>query len=579
MRWTQTLIPTLKEVPAEAELVSHRLMIRAGLIRKLTSGAYSYLPLGYRVLRKAEQIVRREMDRAGAVEIHMPVLQSQELWEESGRLENFGPDLMVFKDRHGKVNILGPTHEETVTDIVRGYINSYKQLPITLYQIQTKFRDEIRPRFGVLRSREFLMKDAYSFDCDAEGLEKSYDAQFEAYCRIFDRCGLEYVVVEAESGPIGGSASSEFMVPCEAGEDVLVQCPQCGYAANMEKAVCQLPSPVKDRRAEAELKIVETPGQRTIDDVTKFLGLTAADMIKTLVYVTAEGKPLVACVRGDHDVNETKLSRLAGGPVCLADEATILEVTGAPVGFAGPVGLKKEVPLHIDHAVSVMAGAASGANQVDAHATGVNPGRDFPLDLVCDLRFVVPGDRCPSCSTELAISRGIEIGHVFKLGTKYSDALGATYLDDGGKSHSMIMGCYGIGVNRIVASAIETMADEQGIVWPMTLSPYHVLVTPLKAAGAEMEAAEKLYGELEAAGVEVLLDDRDARAGVKFNDADLIGVPLRVTIGARGLKEGKVEIRDRATGQVTKVAAGEAADWLTGEVRSRLDALNNPPEK
>ncbi|NIA21905.1 MAG: proline--tRNA ligase [Anaerolineaceae bacterium] len=579
MRWTQTLIPTLKEVPAEAELLSHRLMIRAGLIRKLTSGAYSYLPLGWRILRKAAEIVRQEMDRAGAVEIHMPALQPQELWQESGRFDTFGPDLMVFKDRHGKVNILGPTHEEVVTDIVRGYINSYKQLPITLYQIQTKFRDEIRPRFGVLRSREFLMKDAYSFDCDVQGLEASYQAQYQAYCRIFDRCGLEYTVVEAESGPIGGSASSEFMVACQAGEDVLVRCPQCGYAANLEKAVCQVPPSPKNPPAEAELKTVRTPGQRTIEEVTEFLGLTPRDMIKTLVYVTAQGKPFVACVRGDHDVNEAKLSHVAGGPVRLADQETILEVTGAPVGFAGPVGLKKEVPIYIDHAVKVMANAVSGANQADAHLTGLNPGRDFSPSMACDLRFVVPGDMCPGCSVELAISRGIEIGHVFKLGTKYSDALGATYLDQNGESHSIIMGCYGIGVNRIVAGAIETMADDQGLLWPMTLSPYQVLVTPLKSSGAEMEAAEKLYGDLQAAGLEVLLDDRDARAGVKFNDADLIGVPLRVTIGARGLKEGQLEIRDRATGQVTKVPLDQAAGWLTKEVRSRLDALNNPAEK
>jgi prolyl-tRNA synthetase len=574
MRWTQSLIPTLKEVPSEAELVSHRLMIRAGLIRKLTAGAYTYLPLGYRILRKAEQIVREEMDRAGALEIHMPALQPQELWEESGRMASFGPDLMIFKDRHGKANILGPTHEEVVTDIVRNYISSYKQLPVTLYQIQTKFRDEIRPRFGVLRSREFLMKDAYSFDCDVAGLEKSYQKQYDAYCRIFKRCGLRYVVVEAESGPIGGSASSEFMVPCDAGEDELVQCPQCGYAANMEKATAQPLPPPAEKPPLAELKIVATPNQRTIDEVTAFLGVSADRMIKTLVYVDAAGKPFVVCVRGDHDVNEMKLAHVVGAGAQLADERTIREVTGAPVGFAGPVGLKQNVPVYIDQAVSVMVNAASGANQADAHVTGVNPGRDFPLDRVHDLRFVVPGDLCPHCSVAIAICRGIEIGHVFKLGTKYSQAMGATYQDEAGASHTMIMGCYGIGINRIVASAVEILADEQGLVWPMTLAPYHVLLVPLRVDGEEMAAAEKLYQELQAAGVEVLLDDRDTRAGVKFNDADLIGVPLRVTIGGRGLKEGVFEIRDRASGETVKVPVADTAAYLTAEVRSRLAALN-----
>jgi prolyl-tRNA synthetase len=570
MRWTQTLIPTLKEVPAEAELKSHKLMIRAGLIRKLTAGAYTYLPLGWRVLFKAEQIVREEMDRAGAVEIHMPVLQPEELWEESGRMANFGPDLMKFKDRHGKTNILGPTHEEVVTDVVRTYVNSYKQLPITLYQIQTKFRDEIRPRFGVLRSREFLMKDAYSFDRDAAGLEKSYQAQYEAYCRIFDRAGLVYVAVEAESGPIGGSASSEFMVPCDAGEDLLVRCSKCGYAANMEKAGAHPLAPAANPAAPAATKVVPTPAQRTIDDVARFLGVTPADLIKTMVYV-CNGQPLVACVRGDHDVNEAKLARVAGGPVQLADEATILRITGAPVGFAGPVGLlDTSVPVYIDQAVSVMVNAVAGANQADAHVTGVNPGRDFPLDKVVDLRFVVAGDRCPHCAAEVALSRGIEIGHVFKLGTKYSDALKATYLDESSQSHSIIMGCYGIGVNRIVASAVETMADDDGLVWPMSLAPYQVLITPLRVDGAEMVAAEKLYADLQAAGIEVLLDDREARAGVKFKDADLIGIPLRVTVGSRGLEEGIFEIRDRASRNVSKIKVAEAHDYLVGEVNSRL---------
>jgi prolyl-tRNA synthetase len=364
------------------------------------------------------------------------------------------------------------------------------------------------------------------------------------------------------------------MVPCDAGEDQLVQCPQCGYAANMEKAAAQPLPALADASPAAALKTVPTPDQRTIDEVTAFLGLTAAQMIKTLVYVDGDGKPFVVCVRGDHDVNEMKLAHVVGPGAQLADERTILDVTGAPVGFAGPVGLKKKVPVYIDQTVSVMTVAASGANQADAHVTGVRPGRDFPLDHVCDLRFVVPGDLCPNCGVAIDICRGIEIGHVFKLGTKYSQAMGATYQDEAGQSHTMIMGCYGIGVNRIVASAVETLADEQGLVWPMTLAPYHVLLVPLRVDGEEMAAAEKLYHELQAAGVEVLLDDRDARAGVKFNDADLIGVPLRVTLGGRGLKEGMLEVRDRAGGETVKVPVADVAAYLTAEVRSRLAALN-----
>lgn len=574
MRWTQTLIPTLKEVPSDAEIRSHRLMMRSGMIKKLSPGVYVWLPLGWRVLKKVEEIVRDEMDRAGAVEIHMPVLQPIELWEESGRAGDYGPELMKITDRHDKQSALGPTHEEVVTDVARSYISSYKQLPITLYQVQVKFRDEIRPRFGVMRAREFVMKDAYSFDRDIEGLDTSYQKQFAAYCRIFDRCGFQYVVVEAESGPIGGSASSEFMVPSDAGEDAIVRCPACGYAANMEKATCR-PLPKPKDTAMAEMAVVATPDQKTIDEVTAFLGVSARDMIKTLVYVTEEGAPLLACVRGDHDVNEFKLAAAAGGPVELANDATIRDVTGAPVGFAGPACLpRSDVPVYVDRDVATMVNAVTGANQADAHRTGVNPGRDFALDNVCDLRFVVPGDLCPGCGVEVAISRGIEVGHVFKLGTKYSDALGATYLDADGKSHPMIMGCYGIGVSRTVAASIEVLADDQGLIWPMTLAPYHVLVVPLRNDGDEMAAAEKLYDDLTMAGIEVLLDDRKARAGVKFNDADLIGVPIRVTVGARGLAEGIFEVRDRATGDVSKMPVGEAAERIAADVRKRLDALN-----
>jgi len=590
MRWTQTLIPTMKENPSDADIKSHQLMVRAGLIRKLTAGAYSYLPLGWRALRQAAEIVREEMDRAEAVEIHMPALQPIELWEESGRAVDYGEDLMKFVDRHKKVNVLGPTHEEVVTDIVRDFISSYKQLPLTLYQIQTKFRDEIRPRFGVLRSREFLMKDAYSFDRDAEGLERTYRSQFDAYCRIFRRCGLNYVAVEAESGPIGGAASSEFMIPCDAGEDVLVRCTSCGYAANMEKAAgAPLAHPGASRRAGIEasglagpqarprlepLKKVATPNQKTIAAVCQFLGVQPNQLIKSMVYVVGD-KPVMVCVRGDHDVNEAKLAHVLGGAAQLADENVIRRVTGAPVGFAGPAGLPDtSVPIYVDQAVTVMASAVAGANAADAHVTGLNPGRDFPLDRVCDVRFVVPGDLCPHCGALLQISRGIEVGHVFKLGTKYSVALGATYLDEKGASHPLVMGCYGIGVNRLIAAAVETLADDDGIVWPMTLAPYQVLVVALRADGPTMAAAEALYGRLAAAGAEALLDDRDARPGVKFKDADLIGVPLRVTVGERGLQEGVVELRDRKTKVVTKVPLAEAHQVVLREIQGQLAALN-----
>jgi prolyl-tRNA synthetase len=575
MRWTKTLIPTLKEVPSDAELKSHRLMIRAGMIKKLSPGVYVQLPLGWRVLHKVEEIVRQEMDRAGAIEIHMPVLQPIELWEESGRATHYGPELMKITDRHDKLNALGPTHEEVVTDVARSFVSSYKQLPLTLYQIQVKFRDEIRPRFGVMRAREFVMKDAYSFDVDVPGLEKSYQAQYDAYCRIFNRCGFQYVVVEAESGPIGGSASSEFMVPSDAGEDQIVSCPACGYAANMEKATCQpLPAAAKPAKHD-EMKVVATPNQKTIDEVAAFLKVRPCDLIKTLIYVTEDGAPLIACVRGDHDVNEFKLAAAAGGPVALAGESVIEAVSGAPVGFAGPACLPagSKTPIYVDRDVATMVNAVTGANQADAHRTGVNPGRDFPLARVHDLRFVMPGNLCPRCNVALTLSRGIEVGHVFKLGTKYSDALKATYLDAAGQSQPMIMGCYGIGVSRVVAAAIEVLGDDAGLIWPMSMAPYHVLLVPIRVEGEEMEAAEKLYAELTAQGLEVLLDDRDARAGVKFNDADLIGVPLRVNIGARGLKEGIVEVRDRASGETVKVPVGEAVAHLKAEVRKRLAAL------
>jgi prolyl-tRNA synthetase len=576
VRWSQTLIPTLKEDPADAEIPSHRLMVRAGLIRKLSAGAYTYLPLGFRALHKAIQIVREEMDAAGAMEILMPVIQPVELWEESGRFKDYGPLLMHFEDRAGRRTALGPTHEEVVTDLVRNQISSYRQLPLTLYQIQTKFRDEIRPRFGVLRSREFLMKDAYSFDVDLEGLNRSYDAMYKAYCRIFDRCGLQYVVVEAESGPIGGEASHEFMVPSDSGEDMLVQCSACGYAANTEKAEIGEAKQVQVAGQPAvagelkPFKKVDTPGKTTIEQVSELLGSKPNQMIKTLIFL-ADGKPVAALIRGDHDLNELKLKRALGaGTVEMADAESIQRVTNAPVGFAGPVGIG--CPVVADHAVGRMKKAVTGANEADAHLVGVVPGRDFPMPRLSDLRLAVQGDPCPRCGAAMNLRRGIEVGHVFKLGTKYSKALGAYFLDPKEDRHEIIMGCYGIGVNRILAALIETNHDADGIRWSKALSPYRVLILPLAMQNAELrEAAEKIYQELGRRGIDVLIDDREARAGFKFKDADLIGFPLRVALGERGIKDGIAEVKWRHQAEPIKVPLAKVVDTVISELSARQE--------
>jgi len=550
VRWTKTLVPTLKEVPADAEITSHRLMIRAGFMRKLTAGAYTYLPLGWRVLNKIINIVRREMDAAGAVEIFMPALQPAELWQESGRFETYGPDLIYFKDRHDKENILGPTHEEVVTDIIRKHIRSYKQLPINLYQIQTKFRDEIRPRFGVLRSREFQMKDAYSFDADLEGLNKSYRIMYDAYCRIFDRCGLTYVIVEAESGPIGGDVSHEFMVPSENGEAEIVRCDSCDYAANRERAEVGPPEPPPNEEMKP-IEEIHTPGVTTIQQLCDFLGISADKLVKTLVYV-ADGNPIFVCVRGDHEVNENKLGRaLECETIELADDASIMRETGAPVGFAGPVGLKGKIIA--DPYVMGMKNFYAGANKKDTHLGGVNPGRDFKPDIVADIRFAEDGDGCPRCKGKLRLSRGVEVGHVFKLGTKYSKSMGAYFQDEKGENHPVIMGCYGIGINRIFASLLEISNDKAGCIFPFSIAPYHVIVLPVGAEEENWRAAEEIYDELTSKGVEVLYDDRDASPGVKLKDADLIGIPLQVILGKKFKESGMVELKRRKTGEAQLV--------------------------
>lgn len=549
MRWTQSLIPTMKETPEGAEIPSHVLMLRAGLVQQVMAGAYTYLPIGLRALHKAERIVREEMDAAGAVELHMPAMSPVGLWEQTGRVGAFGNVLVQLSLKRQNRNVaivLGPTHEEVITDLVSRLISSYRQMPITLYQIQTKFRNEERPRFGVLRTSEFLMKDAYSFDATVENLSKSYDKMYAAYCRIFSRCGLQYLPVEAESGPIGGDASHEFMIPSDNGEDSVLHCTSCGYAANQEKAEIGCRQTQPSTAAQAELKKVDTPNVGSIEQVSKLLGCKPREMIKTLIYM-ADDKPVAVLLRGDHEANEGKIRRAAkAAKIELASPEVIRNVTGAPVGFAGPVGLKQKILLLADRDVQAMANAVTGANEADAHLTGVNLHRDFTPDLFADLRNAVDGDPCPRCSGVVHLRHAIEVGHVFKLGTKYTEALNAKFLDADEQLKPIIMGCYGIGINRIIAGLIETSHDKDGIIWPMSLAPYEVLLAPVKVTDPEtMKTAEKLYDELRAEGIEVLMDDRDVRAGVKFKDADLVGFPLRIVIGERGLKEGKLEVKWR----------------------------------
>jgi len=541
-------LPTVREVPSDAEIISHQLMIRAGLIRKLTSGIYSYLPLGYRVIRKLEQIIREEMNRAGAQEVHLPMVQPAEIWQESGRWTYYGKELLRLRDRHDHEYCLGPTHEEVITGLVRNDVKTYRQLPLNLYQIQTKFRDEVRPRFGVMRCREFGMKDAYSFDVDEEGAEKSYEKMFAAYNNIFRRCGLQFRPVEADSGSIGGKYSHEFMVMADSGEDAMVFCEKCAYAANLEKA--EVACPEKKIIFEDDwlpLEDVDTPDVRTIEEVSAFLKVTPQNIVKTLIF-NADGKPCAVLIRGDHEVNEVKVKNyLAAAELELASDDMIREVTGAPRGFAGPVNIK--APILVDYSVIDMVNFITGGNRQDGHLKNVNVGRDFKVEAFTDLRIVNAGDPCPRCGQPIKTARGIEVGHVFKLGTKYSKAMKAVYLDKDGQEKIMIMGCYGIGVGRTVAAGIEQNHDDNGIIWPMPLAPYQVIITPVNINEITIrETAEYLYNAMITEGVEVLYDDRDERAGVKFKDADLIGIPLRVTVGHKNLQDGNVELKIRKTG-------------------------------
>jgi prolyl-tRNA synthetase len=571
MRWTDFFIPTVRETPADAVAPSHQLMLRAGLIRQVASGSYAYLPLGYRVLTKTERIIREELNAAGAIELHMPAMQPVELWQESNRVEVMGDVLIHLPDKPWrKGTVLGPTHEEVITDIARAYINSYKQLPICLYQIQTKFRDEQRPKSGVLRTREFEMMDAYSFDVDKPGLDASYDRMYAAYCRIMTRCGLPYVAVEADSGAIGGDVSHEFMVETDAGEDTLVRTPDGTYAANLERAaVAPIEAPADEPAS--DIAEVHTPGTFTIEQVSGLLKCDPAKMLKTIIY-TAEDEPLIAVVCGDHEVNEPKLARAAGvTKVVPAEPADIKKITGADVGFAGPVNLDARVI--VDQAASLVRNAVTGANKTDYHLTNVNPGRDFELKQVADIRNAVPGDRAEN-GQPLEFKKCIEVGHVFKLGTKYSVAMKANYLDVNGKAAPMIMGCYGIGVNRIAAAAIEAFHDDGGICWPMTIAPFEVLICALDAKDDDvMQVANQIHDDLAAAGVDVLIDDRDMRPGPKFKDADLIGIPVRLTVGKRGLKDGIVELKERISEDVHKLPPAEAVERAKAIVADALKSL------
>ncbi|WNQ12391.1 proline--tRNA ligase [Paenibacillus aurantius] len=569
MRQSTLLGSTMREAPAEAEAVSHRLLLRAGFIRQLAAGIYTYLPLGRRTLRKLEGIVREEMNRAGAQEVLLPALQPAELWEESGRYAAYGPELMRLKDRHDREFVLGPTHEEVITALIAGEVKSYRRLPLTLYQIQTKFRDERRPRFGLLRGREFLMKDAYSFDADAEGLDRTYWRMHEAYHRMFTRMGLNFRAVEADAGTIGGEGGThEFMALAAVGEDTIVSCTSCGYAANLEKAESAGPVGAKPggrtatggSKPEASPQKIHTPGWRTIGELTAALGVEASGFIKTLIYV-ADGKPVAVLVRGDDEVNETKLKNfLDAEELELADAETTRRVTGAPVGFAGPVGLS--VPLVADEQVAAMPAAIAGANEEDYHLGGLVPGRDFSLERTADLRNVKEGEGCPRCGAPLAFSRGIEMGHIFKLGTKYSEKLGARYLDASGRERTILMGCYGIGISRLLSAIVEQHHDGEGIRWPMETAPFHVHLIPVSGKDeTQIHVAEELYRRLHAEGLEVLLDDRDERFGVKMKDADLIGLPFRIVIGKEA-GEGRVEVGERGKVGRTTFSVEEAVQVI-----------------
>lgn len=559
MKMSKMLISTLREVPAEAEVESHKLMLRAGLMRKMAAGVYNYMPLGLRVVKKVEEIIREEMNEAGAQEFLGSALIPSELWKESGRWDVYGPELFRLKDRNEREFCLGPTHEEVFTDIARNEIKSYKQLPLNLYQIQTKYRDEMRPRFGVMRSREFIMKDAYSFDKDEAGLDEAYNKMHYAYVNIFTRCGLDAKCVDADSGAIGGSNSAEFMIKSEVGEDDVVFCNVCDYAANIEKATS---TPELEEKSEAKkLAKIETPNSRTIEELVTFFNCSEKNFAKTLIF-KVDGKVVAVMVRGDRQVNETKVKNALGGAVDfeMADEEVVRNATGAAIGFAGPIGIKVD-ELLVDIEVANMYNFVVGANETGYHIINVNYGRDFE-GKVGDYRNITEGEKCPHCGAKVNISRGTEVGHIFKLGTKYSEAMNATFIDENGESKPFIMGCYGIGVTRTVAAIIEQNHDENGIIWPMSVAPYHIVIIPVNIKDEEqMRVAEELYSKIKKLGIDVVMDDRNERAGVKFKDADLLGIPMRVTVGKK-INEGQVEFKLRSEEDIQVINIDDVLDTV-----------------
>jgi len=567
MRWSRYFISTLREVPSDADVISQKLMMRAGMIRKVAAGIYTYLPLGLRSIQKLENIVRQEMTRAGSTELLMPAIQPAELWMESGRWQKYGKELLRIKDRHERDFVFGPTHEEVITETVRDAISSYRQLPVNLYQIQTKFRDEVRPRFGLMRGREFIMKDAYSFHASRESLDEAYDAMRDAYTRIFRRCALDHVPVEADTGNIGGSASHEFMVLAQSGEDAVVSCPNCRYGANVEKATSKFfDDEVEPAPSEAIVEL-HTPGTQSIDDVGRFLGRPTKDLVKTLVFDTDLGAVMVL-VRGDREGNEIKIKNHLGAQwMELIAESRFEEATGGVVGYCGPVGTKCAKVL-ADHSLKGRRRWIVGANRKDHHLDYAVPGRDFAAPEFGDFTTAVAGDACVRCGTALEIDRGIEVGHIFKLGTKYSEAMHCEYLDEGGKRVPMIMGCYGLGIGRTVAAAVEQSHDDDGIIWPMPIAPFEVIVTIVGKEENVVSTANDLYEKLLAAGVDALLDDRDERPGVKFKDADLIGIPLRIAVGARSLANGNVEWSWRKDRAKQLAAPADALNAVIEGVRS-----------
>ncbi|MCC5846255.1 MAG: proline--tRNA ligase [Verrucomicrobia bacterium] len=572
MLWSKSLIPTLKEIPQDAEIPSHQLMLRAGLIRRLGSGLYTYLPLGFRALRKVEAIVREEMDRAGAQEVLMPAMHPREIWDRSGRYESLKNVMFRVKDRQAREMVLGPTHEEIITDLVAREISSYKQLPCNFYQIQTKFRDEIRPRFGLMRCKEFIMKDAYSFDISSEAADSSYQKMYEAYVNIFRRCGLHAMPVEADTGDMGGSSSHEFMVPTDSGEDAILEADDGSYAANMERAegYCDLPNVFPD--ADQPLEEIATPNAGKIEDVADLLKIEPRQLVKTLIFV-ADKSPVAVLLPGDRDVNEIKLRKvLDAQEVAPADPQTVREITGAEVGFAGPVGLK--IPVIVDRTLEGLRGGVIGANKTDTHLLHFDLARDLDPDAFVDVAFPKAGDLAPNRKGHLSEKRGVEVGHVFKLGTKYSVALGANVLDENGKSIPAVMGCYGIGVSRTLQAVIEQSHDENGIIWPVNVAPYTVLITVLSPKHEEsMSRATDLAAQLEAQGIDVLIDDREERPGFKFKDADLLGFPLRLTLGERGLAKGIMELKPRTEKSFEEVPVDQALDAVLAKVKTLREAL------